>query len=228
MEKNVRVAYGKLTATNFRELQDLQGELKDLPDENYEKLKTEILETGFSFAPHAWNSPKQKKIFLIDGHQRIKALRKLSKEGYKIPPIPVVMIEAKNFEEAKRKVLQGVSQYGVISNQGLKDFWKGMKLSLGTIETNFNLPNFDFEQFRLLAEGEGLEDTMSNKKNHKDLAQKLEGYINGEIRRMVLYFSPKEYSETLELLGKVKEILGTENLTQILMQSLERVCKNAK
>lgn len=148
MEKSIKISYGKLTATNFTELNDFQGELKELSDESYEKLKKEILETGFSFAPHAWKDPKKNKLFLLDGHQRIKTIRRLAKDGYKIPKIPVVIVDAKSLSEAKRKVLMGVSQFGHLTQQGLFDFINEAKLNVEDIVGSFDLPGIDLEAFK--------------------------------------------------------------------------------
>jgi hypothetical protein len=149
MEKTIRLAYGKLTPTSFTELHDFQGDLKELTKESYEKIKKEMVETGFAFAPHAWKDPKRRKLFLIDGHQRIKALRRLAKDGYKIPKIPTVIVEAKSHEEAKRRVLQGVSQYGHVTQQGLYDFTVGAKLDPKLLEVSFDIPGIDLSAFNL-------------------------------------------------------------------------------
>jgi len=149
LDKTIRIAIGKLTPTSFTELHDFQGNLKELSDEDYEKIKKEIVETGFSFAPHAWKDPKRRKLFLIDGHQRIKAVRRLVKDGYKVGKIPTVIVEAKSYDEAKRKVLQGVSQYGKVTQQGLFDFTVDAKIDPKLMEMSFAIPGIDLPAFNL-------------------------------------------------------------------------------
>jgi ParB-like chromosome segregation protein Spo0J len=101
-------------------LKPLQGRLKKLSDVNYNKLKTEILETGFSEPISAWKDKGTYRI--LNGHQRLATLRKLKDEGHTIPQIPISLVEAKDMDEAKRKVLALTSQYGEMTNEGLKEF----------------------------------------------------------------------------------------------------------
>lgn len=97
-----------------------QGDLKTLPDENYKKLKKLILKLGFSEPVSIWDDGNQKK--LLNGHQRILALRKMRDEGYKVPYIPFSIVEAKDEKEAKQKVLSLASEFGKMSEQGLVNF----------------------------------------------------------------------------------------------------------
>lgn len=107
----------RLPITSLREF---QGNLKDLSDENYAKAKKSILDLGFSFAIHAWENDG--KYYILDGHQRLRTMLKMVEEGYAVPPMPTVLVEADNFKQAKKKVLAGTSQYGQITGQGLYEF----------------------------------------------------------------------------------------------------------
>jgi hypothetical protein len=62
------------------------------------------------------------KNYLIDGHQRLKALNSLFADGYTIPDIPIVYITADNKKDAKRKLLYISSQYGQFTIDGYADF----------------------------------------------------------------------------------------------------------
>ena len=66
-------------------LNRLQGDLKILTDENYKKLKNEILTEGFCFAIHVWENKEDAKIYILDGTQRLETLTRMKDEGYKIP-----------------------------------------------------------------------------------------------------------------------------------------------
>lgn len=128
------------------ELRPFQGELKKLSEENHNKLRTEIIEDGFNFAPHVWLCDG--KHYILDGHQRIYTLKQLAKEGYEfrfptgneLTGVPVNIVHATDIENAKRKVLQAVSQYGKLDDQGFKDF---------TIDVDFDMAGFDFPDFVL-------------------------------------------------------------------------------
>jgi hypothetical protein len=84
----------------------------------------------------------------IDGHQRTKVLRDLQSEGYEIPPLPVVWIEAEDEKEAKERVLLASSVYGEITPEGLSEYLTGNELDLAEIESMMDLPNFDLNAFR--------------------------------------------------------------------------------
>lgn len=128
-------------------LEPFQGELKSLSQENHDRLKNEILTTGFAFPVYAWRSPSDGRCFIVGGHQRVKVLKELrDKDGIDIGEVPVVFIEAESEREAKRRILQDVAQYGEINSQGLYDFARESELSLQDLQS-FRLPDFDLVQF---------------------------------------------------------------------------------
>lgn len=149
MSDEVRIAYGDPVSLSIDELHDFQGELKSLSKENYEKLKKEILDTGFAFAVHCWPELETGKFFLVDGHQRLRTLKEMQKEGYSIPKIPCIPVEAKDFKEAKRRVLQGVSQYGHIEAQGLYEFMNEASLTIEDVLASFDPPHIDLANFAI-------------------------------------------------------------------------------
>lgn len=91
-----------------------QGELKDLSEKNYAKLKNNIERRGFIDAVAVWEDEKG-LLHLLDGHQR---QRVLIKEDWS-NPIPYRRIPAKNLQEAAAIVLEITSQYGTVTQEGL-------------------------------------------------------------------------------------------------------------
>ena len=120
----------------LNQLQPFQGELKKLSEENFNKLRNEIIEDGFNFSPHVWKT--EGGYFILDGHQRIYVLSQLKKQGYQVGDVPCNIVEAESIEDAKRKVLQAVSQYGKLTNEGYLEFTHDLDLDF----TNFDLPDF--------------------------------------------------------------------------------------
>lgn len=141
-KKSVRVDYRFGKAVSIHDLKALQGDLKTLSDENYKKLRNEILETGFAFAPHVWKD-KNGKYWLVDGHQRTEALRRMENEGLGVPKIPIVEVQAKSLNEAKVRVLQGISQYGDM-NLGFLDEFLPKDLKMEDVDLRFEIPEFHF------------------------------------------------------------------------------------
>jgi len=97
----------------FQRFEDLQGDLKTISKNSLQKLKNSIKKYGIFVPKFVWENNGY--YYLIDGHQTKKALAELEKEGYEVPEIPYVKVEAKNKREAAEKLLQINSRYGKIN-----------------------------------------------------------------------------------------------------------------
>ena len=133
------------------ELTELQGGLKARTDIDYDKIKLSIIKYGFSFPLFVWKSGKTN--YLLDGHGRFETLCKLQKDGYIIPPLPVVFISAKNKAEAKQKLLRLNSTYGHLTKESVLEFAEDIDLNFDEIA----LPDsvIDFSESGEIAETEG-------------------------------------------------------------------------
>jgi len=137
-----------MLSLDIAEIDEFQGELKSLSKENFEKLRKEILDTGYAFAMHVWQDPKTNRWKLVDGHQRFRTLTHLiTKEGYACDLLPVVPVAADDYKQAKRRVLQGTSQYGEMTNDGLYEFMSEAELHFDELDA-FRLPDIDIEDFK--------------------------------------------------------------------------------
>lgn len=87
-----------------------QGGLKTLSTDNKDKLMSSILIHGFIAPVFVWIN--KDKINLLDGTQRTSVLHYMRDQGWKIPKIPVAIIEADSEAEAREKLLAISSQYG--------------------------------------------------------------------------------------------------------------------
>lgn len=147
-EKRIEIKCSGTKNIRLETFKELQGNLKELSKANYEKLKASILKYGFSFPVFCY---KQKEThWILDAHQRVKTLKLLQEEGYYIPDLPTVFIEAKDKREAKEKLLQLNSNYGKFTDEGLYEFMNEPNFE---IDVNFlkeiDLPDFDLEKFEL-------------------------------------------------------------------------------
>lgn len=132
------------------ELSDLQGNLKKLSKQNAEKLKKQIIEHGFCVPFFVWHD--NEKNYILDGHQREKVLREMQENGEEIPEkFPVVFIEAKNRKDAKKKLLAINSQYGTMSDDGLKIFLEDIEFNFDELK-DFELLNIDLNNFNYIFE----------------------------------------------------------------------------
>lgn len=137
----------------LEDLTPIQGNLKELTVENFEKLKRSIIENGFNFPLLVYLEAKEVESrieggrrtitmtpWLLDGHGRRLVLNKLREDGYTIPLLPCVAVEATNLNEAKKKVLLISSQFHTMTKDGLYEF-----LSTSEIDPEF-LDSIEFAQ----------------------------------------------------------------------------------
>lgn len=138
--KTIRVACKGSHLVSLDELTILQGDLKNLTEENYEKLKSRILERGYSF-PIFWYQDQSGTKWILDGTHRKLVLIKLREEGYEIPKLPTCQIEARDIKEAKAKLLEVTSSYADITAEGLTTFTAD--LDLESLKDGLKLPDFN-------------------------------------------------------------------------------------
>ena len=148
---------GQLEHIAVTDLEPLQGELKKLSDGNFNKLRSSMIEKGFKLSLHVWKNGGIN--YLIDGHQRVHVLQQLVKEGYEVPAIPCVIVQARNYREAKETVLLAVSQYGKLDKDGFDEFVEG---------EGFDFEDFDFpdvgDEFLKFDESETKTETLEGSK----------------------------------------------------------------
>lgn len=128
----------------IEDLNDFQGNLKDLSTESYEKLKKQMLELGFSEPISVWRN--KDKWWILNGHQRLRTLKKMKADGIIIPEIPASEIQAKDIKEAKKKVLALTSQYGQMTNEGLYEFLNEANIQFEELDV-FRFPEIDMEDW---------------------------------------------------------------------------------
>jgi hypothetical protein len=134
------------TTVGIDDLIHFQGNLKSLDEENYHKLKLQILELGFCEPVSIWDSPDG---FLIaNGHQRLRTLSVMAKEGFEIPPIPVNFIFPSSMEEFTRIVLSLCSQYGKVEKDGLYEYCAKHSIPVEYLEKRLRLPELDVPKFK--------------------------------------------------------------------------------
>ena len=148
--KTLRVTCKGAATAPLKDLHPLQGNLKKLPEKKYRKLRKTLLKHGFSFPFFVWRN--KNKLWILDGHQRDKVLRRMQKSGYEIPSLPIDFIEAKDEKEAKEKILLVASQYGEMDADSLSQFFEDAHLDLEDLVETVDLPTIDIE--KLLNEAE--------------------------------------------------------------------------
>lgn len=142
--KNIQTISIKCKTENtleIAEMTEMQGGLKARTDVDYDKIKLSIIKYGFSFPFFIWKSGKTN--YLLDGHGRFGTLCKMQKDGYVIPPLPVVYVDCKNKVEAKEKLLRLNSQYGRMTKESVLEFAEDMEINFDEIALPDGVISFD-------------------------------------------------------------------------------------
>ena len=87
-DKTIAIKCDTKDKIELAEMTELQGTLKERTDIDYDKIKLSIIKYGFSFPFFVWKG--EEKNYILDGHGRFATLCKMQKDGYLIPPLPVV------------------------------------------------------------------------------------------------------------------------------------------
>lgn len=102
---------GNLPVAPLDEFYELQEDFKISDPDKLSKLQMLIITRGFKYAFKAWKDPDG-KLWIIDAHQRKKALIALRKSGFEIPPIPYEPIFAADKKEAVEEIAAYNSEFG--------------------------------------------------------------------------------------------------------------------
>ena len=129
--KTIKIECETKDYLDWHNITEFQGGLKIRDDADIEKAKTSILKYGWSFPFFVWVSGKTN--YCLDGHARIKVLKALEEEGYIIPELPVVYIQAKNKTEAKQKLLRLNSNFGHFTKESVIEFAEDIDLNFDEI-----------------------------------------------------------------------------------------------
>jgi hypothetical protein len=169
--KTIRIACQGHTTLDIDKLEAFQGDLKDLSKDNYNKLRKQILELGFSEPVSVWQHEGHN--YLLNGHQRHRVLTEMRRaEKYDVPPIPVNLIDAENEHEAKKKILSLTSQFGEITSEGLFQFASLNNIDLPTIE-DFRFPEINMDNWK----AEFFDMPLPEEPNEKDAPEEKEAEL---------------------------------------------------
>ena len=127
-------------------LTPLQGDLKELSQSSFHKLKQSILRHGITFPFFIWQNDS--KNYILDGTQRDRVLLKLVAAGYQCPPLPCALIDARDKRQAAEKILLISSQYGRITEESLDEFLAENDLSFLELSDELELPTIDDAYFK--------------------------------------------------------------------------------
>lgn len=106
----------ELPKIKLSEIHNIQGKLKTLDSENFDKLLMRIAIHGFKYPMYLWQH--EGKFYNLDGNQRQPVISKTWGDT----EIPYVLISAENLQAAKKEILAISSPYGKVSKDGYDKF----------------------------------------------------------------------------------------------------------
>lgn len=101
---------GNLPTAPLDSFIELQEDFKKPDADKLSKLQMLIITRGFKYSFKVWKDPDG-KLWIIDAHQRRKALLRLRSYGFRIPEIPYEEIQAFNKREAVEEIAAYNSEF---------------------------------------------------------------------------------------------------------------------
>ena len=124
---------------------DIQGDLKNITDENLDKLLGTMRENGFCEPFVVWKD-EEKKLVVISGNQRLKALKKARELNWTLPSsFPAVEVKAESYKEAKKMLLSLASYYGRADKLKLEEFILSNDFDLKETISLIEFPDITFK-----------------------------------------------------------------------------------
>ena len=195
MKKEIKITgLDGLKTMPFEKFVDFQGKLKKpIEKAQLDKLKNSIIKHGIFVPKFVWFDDSGQAM-TVDGHQTLSALRGLHEDGYAIPAIPFIEIDAHGAKDAAEKLLQINSRYAEIDSEGfvdwmtdyldfempdIKEMIENIQIpELKEIEFNdFNFDDFDEDNDKL-SDMEDVDIKITMPKKYSDKA--IEWLANGE------------------------------------------------
>jgi len=164
--------------------EEFQRDLKRIDEPELVKLKNSIIRNGFNAPIFVWGNK------ILDGHQRIKAVKELLKEGYSLTNgLPYVEIEADNEKQATELILTYNSQYGRVNDEGLQELMESRGLNpeeLASI-TTLSIPVIPEKDFSILNASQTVESVFTEQlfftsEEHKAYQEFIEARVKGRRR----------------------------------------------
>lgn len=180
----------RMDKVDWKKMLSIRNEdLKKHTEQQLEKLEQSLIHNGFIEPFAAWQDPKTKDIYTINGHTRKKRLLSLIEKGYSIPDtLSAFFIDCKNLNDAASVLPLYESKYGTIDSTKLDEF----KIT------------FDLDETKVV--GSTL-DIFSVPIDHTDLLNEFFQEPNKEMHtdnkeKILLEYTKEDYNKVMDALKK--------------------------
>jgi hypothetical protein len=227
--RQIKITCKAAGTETFDRLIEAQGKLKTLHKADYERLKERIVRLGFHQPITVW--VWQNKMNIINGHQRLRTIKTMvEKEGFIVPPLPVNFVQAKNWNEAKRKILALTSTYGRTKKEGLFNFLKDSDLNPRSLLEDVKIADFDLIDFYEtyytekssddLDLGNGLEEKpeVANPDEEESIV-----IPNGHVRMMQLVLETAVAEDFMSKIEILKARYNTSNVSDTVLNAVKEI-----
>lgn len=209
--ETVKIACTGAEDVALDDLKPMQGNLKTMSKATLEKFEKEILRHGFSEPVSVW--VEDGIYHILNGHQRVTALKSLRSQGYKTPEkVPVSIVTAKNKKEAYEKILALTSQYGEMDFNSLKGYLDEFDIDLEFV--NDHLHFADLGDLNLLEVN-----THIRKKSDEELAVT---YDPLGIRKLEVILTDADYEKVIARLEQIMKENSLESYTAAIVWLCEK------
>lgn len=214
----------------YWQLIEMQGNLKTLHRHDYERMKERILELGFSEPISVWMH--RGKAHILNGHQRLRTIKEMvENEKYIVKPLPVNLIQAKDWNEAKRKILSLTSQFGKTKAEGLFNFLKDSDITPQELLSGYKFADLDLVDWvdDYFKKTEPDENDLGAVEPEPEVANPDEeekmrhgGPIPaGHVRMMQMILEREVANDFMMKVERLKTYYGTDNVTDTVINAVK-------
>lgn len=216
---------GHMTAPYWK-LLETQGNLKTLHNHDYERLKDQILKLGFSEPIACWRY--RNKFQILNGHQRLRTIKRMvEKDQYECPELPINLVMAKTWDEAKRKVLSLASQYGRTKAEGLKNFLADSDITIEELMSDYTFADLDLVQWvdehgpKTVEDDGDLGVDIGEVENPEE--RESVDIPQGHVRMMSMILEADVCSDFMAQVEKLKAFYETNNVTDTVLKAVREI-----
>lgn len=134
--------YENLTNLDLDLIHVAQGDLKSLSKKNYRKLRSGIEDYGYCEPIVVWHG-HDGIYWCADGTQRLMVLRAMRDDGWQIPKVPVILLDATDKADMMRKLSLLAGTYGKATQESVSDFAIANSLDFEFLDKYTALTDFD-------------------------------------------------------------------------------------
>lgn len=150
--KKIPILDMNIEKIDYRKLLPLQGAVRWLPEEGYERLKNSFSSEGMCLPFFVWK--KGESYFILDGHGREKLFKKEDATfedsyGNETHEVPCIVVEAVDEQDARKKILLINSNYQqwTTNKEEINQFIN--KIDLNWINEATNIPQLSLPDLKL-------------------------------------------------------------------------------